>query len=103
MKSSKKKKKTKRLPVMSEMCSTCPFRKGSKYAYLVPDLTVSAFSEASRICHSTGSNAINENTGKPEKLCRGARDVQIQFFHRLGVINKPSDQAWEETCERMGL
>jgi hypothetical protein len=27
---------------MSEMCATCPFRKGSPYAYLRDDLTVSA-------------------------------------------------------------
>lgn len=66
------KKDMKRIPIMPAMCATCPFREGSPYADLAHDLTVSALTERSRICHSTGSNAINYRTGKPSKLCRGA-------------------------------
>ena len=83
------------IPVRSSMCASCPFRKGSEFAYLVGDLAASALTEASRICHSTGeNNAINRTTGKPERLCRGAPDVQIEYFHAIGFIDQPTDEAW---------
>jgi hypothetical protein len=60
-------------------------------------LTKSALTESSRICHSTGArNAINRRTGKPARLCRGARDVQLKHFHAAGLINAPTDQAWAD-------
>ena len=81
-------------PVLKTKCKTCPFRKGSRYAHLVPELTHSALTESSRICHSTGSNAIHRDTGKEERLCRGARDVQLEQFHQIGIIDAPTDVAW---------
>jgi hypothetical protein len=90
------------LPVCKEMCATCPFRPGSKYAYLQDGLTDSALKDKSRICHSTGSNnAINKRTGKPSMLCRGARDIQLTVFHALGVIDAPTDEAWSRAWENM--
>ena len=60
--------------------------------------------DASRICHSTGkNNAINKWTGKPEALCRGARDQQLKMFAGMGFISAPTDEAWAEQCEAMGL
>lgn len=95
---------SKRLPVQSEMCATCPFRPGSKYQYIADDLARSALNERSRICHSTGSNnAINQRTGKPEMLCRGARNVQLMAFHALKVIEAPTDEAWDKACQERGL
>jgi hypothetical protein len=83
------------LPVRKAKCPTCPFHPKSKLAYLAPDLTQSALTTGSRICHSTGANnAIHKKTGKPEELCRGARDQQLQMFHRLGFIEEPTDEAW---------
>lgn len=79
---------------MKKMCSSCPFRKGSQYRYLVSDLAASALSEGSRICHSTGSNGLRGRTGKPGRLCRGARDVQLDVFAAMGVIDAPTDEAW---------
>lgn len=52
-------KKPYRPPVMKEMCATCPFRDGSPYAELATHLAGEAMTSGSRICHSTGSNAIN--------------------------------------------
>jgi hypothetical protein len=66
-------------------------------------LQQSAVSEASRICHSTGSNAINYRTGKKPKLCRGARDLQLQFFVALGFLDEATDAAWERKCKEMNL
>jgi hypothetical protein len=98
------KRKPKRLPLLKAMCATCPFREGSKYAYLVPDLTDSALTEASRICHSTGSNnGINHRTGKPPMLCRGARNVQLNVWFHIGFIESPTDEAWDKKCKEMGI
>lgn len=96
--------KPKRLPVRDTKCATCPFQKGSPYAYLANDLAQSALADASRICHSTGSsNAINKRTGKPPALCRGARDVQHGYFHSIGFIDAPTDEAWDRKCKEMNI
>ncbi len=84
------------MPLMSTMCPTCPFRDGSPTRYLANDLTISALNEASRICHSTGTNGLKGRTGKPSRLCRGARDIQIKVFYTAGVIAAPTDAAWDE-------
>lgn len=100
------KKKSKRLPVMARQCATCPFREGvpQKYACLKEHLAESALNESSRICHSTGkNNAFHRRTGKPERLCRGARDLQIALFHAVGFIEAATDEAWEKKCQEMGL
>jgi hypothetical protein len=75
------------------MCATCPFREGSPYAHLADDL-----------CHSTGSNnAINRRTGKPARICRGARDLQLQVFTAIGVLTAPTDEAWDAKCRELNL
>lgn len=85
------------MKVCAAMCPTCPFRPGSQYAYLAAALTDSALSDASRICHSTGSNnAINRHTGKRPRLCRGARDIQLKVFAAIGFIKEATDKAWNE-------
>lgn len=90
------------LPVLRRQCATCPFRRKSKYAYLAPALAASALSESSRICHSTGSgNAINRRTGRRPKLCRGARDVQLQYFYKLGFLPEATDAAWAKKWAEM--
>lgn len=88
--------------VMSAMCGTCPFRDGSPYEFLRGHLTQSALTEASRECHSTGSNGVNVRTGKKPKLCRGARDLQLQVFYRLGIIEAPTDEAWAKQRKELG-
>jgi len=99
-------KKYKRPPVMPAQCATCPFRNGvdRKYSQLRDMLAESAMNESSRICHSTGSNnAFHKRTGKPEKLCRGARDLQLGYFHAIGFIAAATDEAWEAKCAELGL
>ena len=91
------------MKLRSQMCATCPFRKGSPYAHLEAALTESAMTEASRICHSTGSNAINAQTRKPSALCRGARNVQLQLFASIGFIDAPTDEAWAKRCRDLAL
>lgn len=36
-------------------------------------------------------------------LCRGARNVQLEVFCALGVIEAPTDAAWEKACKERGL
>lgn len=92
------------MKVRKTMCATCPFRAGSPYEYLAKDLGECALNERSRICHSTGKdNAINKRTGKPEMLCRGARDLQIHLFYAIGFIDEPTDESWGRKCEEMGI
>lgn len=90
------------IPLRKSMCSTCPFRAGSPYASLVESLAHSALSE-SRICHSTGSNAINRKTKIPEHTCRGARQLQLARMHAMGVIEDPTDAAWNKKRVAIGM
>lgn len=89
-------------PCRKSLCATCPFRAGSPYTDLAPMLAQSAMKE-SRICHSTGSNAINRRTGIKPHLCRGARQVQLTVMHQMGVIDHPTDAAWNRKRVEMGM
>ncbi len=93
---------TERMPIQPKMCATCPFKEGSPHANLRDDLAESALRDASRICHSTGTNALYK-TNAPEKICRGSRDLQIQVFYRMGFLSEPTDAAWEAKCSEMGI
>jgi len=84
-------------------CPTCPWRENSPYACLREELTLSALGQASRICHCTGSNAINADTGKPEAICRGARDEQLQFFAATGFLPEATDEAWIAKCKKLKI
>lgn len=84
------------------MCATCPYRPGSKYAHLQDKLTMSAMSEASRICHSTGpANAVNANPKQPARICRGSRDIQLKLMTAFRIIDEPTDAAWDRAWEAM--
>lgn len=92
-----------REPTRKTKCATCPFRPGSPYRYLADELAKSALTAVSRICHSTGSNALNHRTGQKPLLCRGARDLQLIKFTALGFIDSPTDAAWAKKCRELGL
>ncbi|WP_157198337.1 MULTISPECIES: hypothetical protein [Methylomonas] len=78
-------------PVMAGRCPTCPFHEQNEgqreIANMVRERCVTA---ASQICHHPRLHGKEET-----HLCRGARDFQLQIFHRLGVIDEPTDQAWD--------
>lgn len=38
-------------------------------------------------------DSFADDTGKPSKA-GGARDVQIEYFHSIGFIEAPTDEAW---------
>jgi hypothetical protein len=90
------------MKVLKKQCATCPFRPYSKTAFLAPSIALSALTEASRICHCTGcDNAFHQRTGKRPALCRGARDLQIQIFYRLGVLKEPTDKGWADAWAKL--
>jgi len=77
---------------MPSQCPTCPFRTDAKgkplNASLMAAVQLRCLS-ANQICHHP------RLTGKPEThLCRGARDWCITIFHRMGVLDEPTDAAW---------
>lgn len=79
-------------PVMPERCKTCPFRNDPELAGKVIERVLT---DASQMCHSTG---WPEGT----HLCRGARDIQLRVFHAMGVIESPTDEAWDKKRKELG-
>ncbi len=95
-----------RMPIMKEQCATCPFRKGvaEKYREVMAPTMDMVMNEASRICHCTGkNNAFHQDTGKPERLCRGARNFQLNVLTAIGFLEAATDAAWDKKCAEMGI
>lgn len=86
------------MPVMPARCKTCPFNK-SGCLEVRETVMARIMTMASQTCHTTGVAH-----GRPDThLCRGARDVQLQVFFRLGAISEPTDEAWAATCSQLGI
>jgi hypothetical protein len=87
-------------PVMKGKCPTCPFNKDEKGRDAVPDIADMVrrrcLTEASQICHHPRLHGKKE-----DHLCRGARDFQMEIFHRIGFLSEPKDSAWEATREQV--
>ena len=79
-------------------CPTCPFGdNGCRQVRASVEKRI--VSEASQTCHHTGS--IH---GKPDtRLCRGARDFQLELFHRMGFLDEPTDEAWDAKRKELGV
>ena len=89
------------LPTRAYSCSTCPFL-DTGWTHVRPLLIDRALTEASPICHSTGKDALVKSQG-PAQICRGARDLQIQFFYRIGFLDAPTEEAWETKRRELGI
>ncbi|MGH8001983.1 MAG: hypothetical protein ACREPR_21780 [Brasilonema sp.] len=83
------------LPVMKAKCKTCPFHTDEHGRHLDPHLVsiiqADIISKASQLCHHP--RLIGE---KETHICRGARDFQIEIFYRLGVLETPTQEAWDK-------
>lgn len=102
------KRKTEKLHgVMKAKCATCPFRSDGKgYTEVADLLSNRALKTATPICHSTGSSNVTPKSKKVSKLnlaCRGARDLQLQYFAAIGFIEEPTDEAWRKKAKEMGI
>lgn len=83
--------------VRKTMCETCPFRaNGDKQlAGIVLERTLL---KASQICHH---HALHGE--EAHELCRGARNEQLTLLHRMGLIDAPTDAAFENTSRQLGV
>jgi hypothetical protein len=78
---------TTKYPVNAVQCSTCVFRPPRDGGiHLTParhaEIRQNLLNGINQICHH-GSKSI----------CRGGRDYQLEIFHRLGLIDAPTDEA----------
>jgi len=84
-----------RFLVMSKQCKTCPFRKDKQGKHrdnkLVARIQIQSLKEGNQICHRPRLEGKTET-----HLCRGARDYQLEIFHRLGILDEPTDKCWAE-------
>lgn len=94
------KKPIESMPVRKSNCKTCPFLY-SGWTELRPLLTERAL-QSTPICHSTGRALVRH---KDERLkshaCRGARDLQLAFFHQIGFLDEPTDEAWNNKIQEI--
>ncbi len=86
------------LPVRKKHCTTCPFRDdGRGWSHVHDLLAQRALTEATPICHSTGKALVRHNGERLKAhACRGARDLQLRFFHAIGFLSSPTDEAWSQ-------
>jgi hypothetical protein len=78
------------MPVNKHRCHSCPFNEGGCQS-VRQRVASQVVSEASQLCHGTDNKT----------LCRGARDLQLEIFHRLGVVEAPTDEAWAKAWAEM--
>lgn len=87
-------------PVMKSKCPTCPFNKDENGRDAVPDIADMVrrrgLTEASQICHHPRPHGKKE-----DHLCCGARDFQLKVFHRLGLLDTPTEEAWENKAQEI--
>lgn len=87
------------MPVMKGKCKSCPFHEKHQGQIEIANMVRKrCMTEASQVCHHP------QLQGKKEThLCRGARDYQQQIFHRMGVIDAPTDEAWERKLNERAI
>jgi len=84
-----------RMPIMEVQCATCPFRAGveKKFRDVRRPTMEMVLKNGSRICHCTGKNGFHADTGQPEKLCRGARNFQLNVLSAIGFLEAATDNS----------
>lgn len=78
------------MKVNASRCSTCPFNDDGCIS-VRNTVMQRCLTQASQLCHGTDNKT----------LCRGARDWQIEMFHRLGFLKEPTEECWNKTFEEM--
>lgn len=83
--------------VMPAMCSTCPFGMDGDHR-LANEVLNRTIGKASQICHHPALSGKKET-----HLCRGARDVQLNVLCAMGLLTEPTDKAFQEKSEQLGI
>ena len=82
------------MPIMREMCETCPFREDRDGVDEVrTGVMQRVLTEGSQTCHSTG---IANGEPHDSHLCRGARNFQLEVFPELFEVVAAVDDAGVE-------
>lgn len=70
---------------MQAQCKTCPFKENQKVVTKARLTEIKTYLEqgTQHICHSTNKH-----------FCRGARNHQINHFHKLGILKEPTEDAF---------
>jgi hypothetical protein len=86
----------------SEMCKTCIFRPQGQRLEISPmrfaEIQEYLIQGQPHTCHT-------ENPREPPSgyVCRGARNYQLQIWHRYGMITEPTDAALETAMRSLGI
>lgn len=74
--------------VNKQRCKTCPFNNPNSdwSKEVITRIRSCIFTESNHICHSTNNS-----------ICRGSRNEQLIYFHRIGLLNQPTDECWNQT------
>lgn len=84
--------------INDQQCATCPFREDGEGYDLgherLAEICLYLTKGENHFCHSDRSNRT---------ICRGGRDYQLNLFHRMGVIDAPTDEALRAAMKESGL
>jgi hypothetical protein len=86
---------------MAKQCRTCVFATDERGRWVNPDLAQMVegrLMQCSQICHAPRLKGKKET-----HLCRGTRDRQIEIMYRLGVIEAPTEEAWNKLRRELGI
>lgn len=78
--------------VMAKPCQTCPFKtnlleqKEQEY-YLARIVTF----QSQHLCHTSGD----------KKICRGGREIMLRALTAIGLIDEPTDEAFERKSKEV--
>lgn len=86
---------TRTMPVRKRQCATCVFKAECDGGIHLAagrreEIQVNLLRGINQICHHGNSS-----------ICRGGRDFQLQVFHRMGIIDAPTDAALQHTADRV--
>ena len=78
-------------PVQKSPCLTCPF--AGKKPFILSASNHQKYLEnlmgnGQHICHSTSRN-----------ICRGGRDIQLRWLCSIGMLDEPTDEAFDQAVE----
>lgn len=80
-------------PVRKQPCKTCPFS-GENPLLLPPERLTACYQNlmgnGQHICHSTNNT----------KICRGGRNIQLKWLYLFGMLDEPTDQAFDEAVNQ---
>lgn len=78
-------------PVQKSSCRTCPF--AGKEPLIISTSNFIEYLEnlmgnGQHICHSTSRN-----------ICRGGRDIQLRWLCKIGMLDEPTDAAFDRAVD----